>query len=915
MQDTHDQGAREQGGYAPAAVETSAQRFWNDTRAFEVTEDTDKPKYYCLSMLPYPSGALHMGHVRNYTIGDVISRFQRQQGRNVLQPMGWDAFGLPAENAAIKNNTAPAKWTYKNIEHMREQLKRLGFAYDWTREVTTCRPEYYRWEQQMFTRLMKKGLVYRKNSVVNWDPVDQTVLANEQVIDGKGWRSGATVEKREIPQWFLKITAYAQELLDGLDTLPGWPDAVKTMQRNWLGRSEGLEITFDVDGQAEPLTVFTTRPDTLMGVSYVAVAAEHPIAARAAADNPGLADFIASCRSGGVSEAELETQEKRGYYTGIDAIHPLTGDKVPVWVANFVLMGYGTGAVMAVPGHDERDWEFAQKYSLPIHMVVVDRGVVDAVAELKRDLAADGTDTVQNALDGGSSDAYQMSAAVETIKTFETNIHTVGAYTEHGTLINSGEFDGLDFAAAFDAIAAKLVATGRGERRVNWRIRDWGVSRQRYWGCPIPVIYCPTCGAVPVPEDQLPVVLPEDVAFSGVQSPIKADPTWRQTTCPTCGGPAERETDTFDTFMESSWYYARYTSPGAEAQVDERADYWTPVDQYIGGVEHAILHLLYFRFYHKLMRDEGLVHSDEPATNLLCQGMVIAETYFRKEDEGHLTWFNPADVDVQRDERARIIGAVLRSDGLPVEIGGVEKMAKSKNNGVDPQSMVDKYGADTVRLFSMFAAPPDQSLEWNEAGVEGMARFLRRLWRDVSAHAEAAHVAQGDGAGAEAARKTLRRQLHETIQKVTDDIGRRQSFNTAIAALMELLNAMGRFDDGSAAGAALRQEAFTAIVQLINPFTPHLSHALWQVLGHGETLVEDAGWPAVDPAALVRDSLTYAVQVNGKLRATIEVPAAASKEDAEAMARAEPAVARLLEGQTVRKVIVVPGKIVNIVAG
>ncbi|WP_036140262.1 leucine--tRNA ligase [Luteibacter sp. 9135] len=915
MQDTPDQGAREQGGYAPAAVESSAQRFWNDTRAFEVTEDSDKPKYYCLSMLPYPSGALHMGHVRNYTIGDVISRFQRQQGRNVLQPMGWDAFGLPAENAAIKNNTAPAKWTYKNIEHMREQFKRMGFAYDWTREVTTCRPEYYRWEQQMFTRLMKKGLVYRKNSVVNWDPVDQTVLANEQVIDGKGWRSGATVEKREIPQWFLKITAYAQELLDGLDTLPGWPDAVKTMQRNWLGRSEGLEITFDVDGQAEPLTVFTTRPDTLMGVSYVAVAAEHPIATRAAADNPGLADFIASCRSGGVSEAELETQEKRGYYTGIDAVHPLTGEKVPVWVANFVLMGYGTGAVMAVPGHDERDWEFAQKYSLPIHMVVVDRGVVDAVAELKRDLAADGTDTVQNALDGGSSDAYQVSAAVETIKTFETNIQTAGAYTEHGTLINSGEFDGLDFAAAFDAIAAKLAATGHGERRVNWRIRDWGVSRQRYWGCPIPVIYCPSCGAVPVPEDQLPVVLPEDVAFSGVQSPIKADPTWRQTTCPTCGGPAERETDTFDTFMESSWYYARYTSPGAEAQVDERADYWTPVDQYIGGVEHAILHLLYFRFYHKLMRDEGLVHSDEPATNLLCQGMVIAETYFRKEDEGHLTWFNPADVDVQRDERARITGAVLRSDGLPVEIGGVEKMAKSKNNGVDPQSMVDKYGADTVRLFSMFAAPPDQSLEWNEAGVEGMARFLRRLWRDVTAHVESAAVAQGDGAAAEASRRTLRRQLHETIQKVTDDIGRRQSFNTAIAALMELLNALGRFDDASAAGSVLRQEAFTAIVQLINPFTPHLSHALWQVLGQGETLVEDAGWPAVDPAALVRDSLTYAVQVNGKLRATIEVPAAASKEDAEAMARAEPAVARLLEGQTVRKVIVVPGKIVNIVAG
>ncbi|MGF6711978.1 leucyl-tRNA synthetase [Luteibacter sp. W1I16] len=913
MQDTHDQGTREQGGYAPDVIETAAQRFWNETRAFEVTEDTSRPKYYCLSMLPYPSGALHMGHVRNYTIGDVISRFQRQQGKNVLQPMGWDAFGLPAENAAIKNNTAPAKWTYKNIEHMREQLKRMGFAYDWTREVTTCKPEYYRWEQQMFTRLMKKGLVYRKNSVVNWDPVDQTVLANEQVIDGRGWRSGAVVEKREIPQWFLKITAYAQELLDGLDALPGWPDAVKTMQRNWLGRSEGLEITFDVDGQDEPLTVFTTRPDTLMGVSYVAVAAEHPIATRAAEGNSGLSAFIESCKAGGVSEAELETLEKRGYYTGIDATHPLTGEKVPVWVANFVLMGYGTGAVMAVPGHDQRDWEFAQKYSLPIKMVVVDRGVVDAVAELKRDLAAEGTDTVQNALDGGSSDAYQSSAAVETIKTFENDIQTAGAYTDYGTLINSGEFDGLEFKAAFDAIAAKLEAAGRGERRVNWRIRDWGVSRQRYWGCPIPVIHCPSCGAVPVPEDQLPVVLPEDVAFSGVQSPIKADPAWRKTTCPTCGGDAERETDTFDTFMESSWYYARYTSPGANGQVDERAKYWTPVDQYIGGIEHAILHLLYFRFYHKLMRDEGLVDSDEPATNLLCQGMVIAETYFRKETDGSSTWFNPADVDVQRDDRARIVGAVLRADGKPVEIGGVEKMSKSKNNGVDPQSMVEKYGADTVRLFSMFAAPPDQSLEWNEAGVEGMARFLRRLWRDVSTHAVS--VASGDDASGDAARKTLRRQLHETIQKVSDDIGRRQSFNTAIAALMELLNALGKFDDASIQGKALRQEAFTAIVQLINPFTPHIAHALWQLLGHGESLVEDAGWPQVDPAALVRDSLTYAVQVNGKLRATIEVPASASKDEAEAMARAEPNVARMLEGQTVRKVIVVPGKIVNIVAG
>jgi leucyl-tRNA synthetase len=570
---------------------------------------------------------------------------------------------------------------------------------------------------------------------------------------------------------------------------------------------------------------------------------------------------------------------------------------------------------MAVPGHDQRDWEFAQKYSLPIKMVVVDRGVVDALAELSRDLAkGDGTDATQHALEGGSTDAYAPSAAVETVKAFETGIQEAGAYTEHGYLVNSGEFDGLDFDEAFNAIAARLQAAGRGERRVNWRIRDWGVSRQRYWGCPIPVIYCPQCDAVPVPEDQLPVVLPEDVEFSGVQSPIKADPEWRKTTCPNCGGPAERETDTFDTFMESSWYYARYTSPGANAQVDDRAKYWTPVDQYIGGIEHAILHLLYFRFYHKLMRDEGLVASDEPATNLLCQGMVIAETYFRKEADGQFTWFNPADVDVQRDEKARIVGATLRTDGKPVEIGGIEKMAKSKNNGVDPQAMIGKYGADTVRLFSMFAAPPDQSLEWNEAGVEGMARFLRRLWRDVTTHAEGGK-GQGANPAGEAARKTLRRQLHETIQKVTDDIGRRQSFNTAIAALMELLNALNKFDDASEEGVALRQEAFTAVVQLINPFTPHVSHALWQALGHGEALVEDAGWPAVDPAALVRDSLTYAVQVNGKLRATIEVPANASKDEAEAMARAVPVVAAQLEGLTVRKVIVVPGKIVNIVAG
>jgi leucyl-tRNA synthetase len=920
MQDIQDQGSQDQGneqGYQPQALETAAQAYWREQRAYEVKEDPSRPKFYCLSMLPYPSGALHMGHVRNYTIGDVISRYQRMQGKNVLQPMGWDAFGLPAENAAIKNKTAPAKWTYQNIEHMRSQLQRMGFAYDWTREFATCRPDYYRWEQLMFTRLMKKGMAYRKNAVVNWDPVDQTVLANEQVVDGRGWRSGALVEKREIPQWFLKITDYAQELLDGLDTLPGWPDAVKTMQRNWIGRSEGLEIHFDVEGESEPLTVFTTRPDTLMGVTFLSIAGEHPLALKAAQGNEKLAAFLEELKHGGVSEAELETQEKRGMDTGIEAIHPLTGEKIPVFVANFVLMGYGTGAVMAVPGHDQRDWEFAQRYSLPIKMVVVDRAVLDAVAEINHDLRKGvGADPMRAALgNGGSIDAYETSAAVQLIESFEQSIQEDSAFTERGFLVNSGEFDGMDYAQAFDAMAARFERENKGIRRVNWRLRDWGVSRQRYWGCPIPVIYCPTCDAVPVPEDQLPVVLPEDVAFSGVRSPIKADPEWRKTTCPQCGGPAERETDTFDTFMESSWYYARYTSPGASDQVDERANYWLPVDQYIGGIEHAILHLLYFRFYHKLMRDAGLVKADEPATNLLCQGMVIAETFYRDNADGSKDWINPADVEIERDDKARVIGARSKHDGEPVKIGGTEKMSKSKNNGIDPQAMVDKYGADTVRLFSMFAAPPEQSLEWSEAGVEGMARFLRRFWREVTTHASNPDHPVVDPSALDAGQKTLRRQVHETIQKVSDDYGRRHSFNTAIAALMELLNALNKFNDQSDQGRAVRHEALEAMVLLLNPVVPHVSHALWQVLGHPASVLEDQAWPQVDGAALVRDSLTLAVQVNGKLRGTIEVAANASKEEAEALARAHPQVAAFLEGQTVRKVIVVPGKIVNIVAG
>jgi len=904
-----------QQAYDPRAVETAAQQFWNDSRAYVVDETSPKPKFYCLSMLPYPSGALHMGHVRNYTIGDVISRYQRMQGRNVLQPMAWDAFGLPAENAAIKNNTAPAKWTYANIEHMRSQLATLGYAIDWSREFATSKPDYYVHEQRMFVRLFKKGLAYRKQSVVNWDPVDQTVLANEQVIDGRGWRTGALVEKREIPQWFLRITAYAEELLGDLDRMPGWPDAVKIMQRNWIGRSEGLEIQFAVHGEREPLTVFTTRPDTLMGATYLAIAAEHPLAAKAAETRLLVAAFIDECRHGGTAEADIETQEKKGIDTGLVAVHPVTGEELPVWIANFVLMGYGTGAVMSVPGHDQRDWEFATKYDLLIKMVIVSDAVRDAITELGRD-ATKNPDAMSAALgESRAIDVYEPAAAESIVEEFERDIIEKGAYTEYGWLVNSGEYDGLDYRGAFDALAKRFEAVGGGTRRVNWRLRDWGVSRQRYWGCPIPIIYCAKCGAVPVPEDQLPVVLPENVEFTGVRSPIKSDPAWRKTTCPDCGGPAERETDTFDTFMESSWYYARYTSPGAADMVDARANYWLPVDQYIGGIEHAILHLLYFRFYHKLLRDAGLVKSDEPATNLLCQGMVIAETFFREEKDGSKTWINPADVEIRRDERARVVGAVLTADGKPVEIGGIEKMSKSKNNGVDPQAMVDKYGADTVRLFSMFAAPPDQSLEWNEAGVEGMARFLRRFWREVTTHADNPDHPEVDASTLNAAQKALRRQVHETIQKVSDDIGRRYAFNTAIAALMELLNAVSKFDDTSDQGRAVRHEALEAMVLLLNPVTPHICHALWQVLGHriGPGPLDDHAWPKADTAALAKDSVTLAVQVNGKLRGTIDVPVSASREDVERIALGEPKVAEFVGGATPKKVIVVPGKIVNIV--
>ncbi len=814
--------------YNPQQIEQEAQQYWAKHETFTAVEDPDREKFYCLSMFPYPSGKLHMGHVRNYTIGDVISRFQRMQGKSVLQPMGWDAFGLPAENAAIKNQVAPAEWTYQNMDEMRGQLQRLGYGYDWSREIATCRPEYYRWEQWMFTRLLKKGLVYKKSAVVNWDPVDNTVLANEQVVDGRGWRSGAVVERREIPQWFMKITDYAEELLGSLDKLDGWPEAVRTMQANWIGRSEGLELQFGVaeGSNDEPLTVFTTRPDTLMGVTYVAVAAEHPLAVAAAENNPELQAFLQECSRMETSEAAMETMEKRGMALGISVVHPITGDTVPVWVANFVLMGYGTGAVMAVPAHDQRDWEFATKYEIPIKPVI-------------------------RPADAEEADVSQA------------------AYTDKGVLYNSARFDGLDFKGAFNAIADYLEEEQKGQRKVNYRLRDWGVSRQRYWGCPIPVINCPSCGAVPVPEEQLPVVLPEEVDFDGVGSPIKKMPEFYETACPQCGGKAERETDTFDTFMESSWYYARYASRDqGESMLDERVNYWAPVDQYVGGVEHAILHLLYARFYHKLLRDEGLVNSDEPFTNLLTQGMVL-------------------------------------KDGA--------KMSKSKGNTVDPQELIDRYGADTVRLFIMFAAPPEQSLEWSDSGVEGAYRFIKRVWRLVHTHVDKGVVGNGvENDGLNDRQKEVRRMLHQTIHKVGDDIGRRMTFNTAIAAVMELTNHLSKFEDDSEQGRALMQEALEAVTLLLSPMVPHLSHQLWHALGC-EGAVIDQQWPRFDESALVQQSQTMVVQVNGKLRAKLEVAVDASREEVEAQALADENVLRFIEGKEVVKVIVVPKKLVNLV--
>ncbi|QKQ69213.1 leucine--tRNA ligase [Acinetobacter sp. 10FS3-1] len=864
--------------YQASAIEPQVQQDWESRKAFKVADTVEGPRRYILSMFPYPSGKLHMGHVRNYTIGDVISRFHRLKGETVLQPMGWDAFGLPAENAAIAHQVAPAKWTFENIAYMRDQLKKLGLAVDWDREFATCTPEYYRWEQWLFVQLYKKGLIYRKLSTVNWDPVDQTVLANEQVENGRGWRSGALVEKRDIPMYYFRITDYAQELLDDLDTLKdGWPQQVLTMQRNWIGRSQGMDITFpsaNPEVYANGLTVFTTRADTLMGVTYVAVAAEHPMALKAAENNPELAAFIEECRMGSVAEADLAVAEKKGMATGLSVKHPVTGEDIPVWIANYVLMSYGSGAVMAVPAHDERDFEFANKYGLTIKQVIDAKGAED-------------TD-----FDATEWQEWYGSKA--------------------GKLVNSGEFDGLDFQGAYDAFLAKLEPTGLASSKVQFRLRDWGVSRQRYWGCPIPMINCDTCGQVPVPEEQLPVVLPTDVVPDGSGNPLNKMPEFYETTCPCCGGDARRETDTLDTFVESSWYYARYASPDfTEGLVKpEASQTWLPVNQYIGGVEHAILHLLYARFFHKLMRDEGVVQGNEPFTNLLTQGMVLADTYYREAESGKKTWFNPADIDLERDEKGRIISAKYQGDGQDVIVGGQEKMSKSKNNGIDPQAIIDQYGADTARVFMMFAAPPDQSLEWSDAGVEGANRFLKRVWRLAAGFLEKSNSASViDTAKLSTAAQDLRRKTHETIQKVGDDIERRHAFNTAIAAMMELLNANNKFEAKDDNDVAVARESITTLLTLLAPFAPHLSQTLLAKFG---IELNSTLFPQVDESALTRNTQTIVVQVNGKLRGKLEIAVDASKDEVLAQAKALPEVQQFLTGPT-KKEIVVPNKLVNLV--
>ena len=854
--------------YRPDLIEPAVQQYWAENKVFKAIKDTSKEKYYCLSMFPYPSGRLHMGHVRNYTIGDVVSRYQRMNGKNVLQPIGWDAFGLPAEGAAIKNKTAPAKWTYENIEYMKKQLKMLGFGYDWDREIATCRPEYYKWEQWFFTELYKKGLVYKKNSTVNWCPNDVTVLANEQVHDGCCWRCDTPVEQKEIPQWFIKITDYAEQLLGGLDQLPQWPDMVKTMQRNWIGRSEGVEITFDVADTAEKVAVYTTRPDTFYGVSYLGIAAAHPLADLAAEKNPELAEFIREAKNAKVAEADLATMEKKGMATGLFAIHPLTGEKLPIWVANFVLMHYGTGAVMAVPAHDQRDFEFAQKYSLPIKQVIA------PLADEEIDL-------------------------------------TKQAFVEHGKLVNSAEFDGLDFNGAFNGIADKLEKLGVGKRQVNYRLRDWGVSRQRYWGAPIPMLTLPNGETVPAPIEDLPIILPEDVVMDGVKSPIKADPNWAKTTFN--GEPALKETDTFDTFMESSWYYARYTSPSyAEGMLDkDEANYWLPVDQYIGGIEHATMHLLYFRFFHKLLRDAGFVTSDEPAQKLLCQGMVLADAFYYTSPTNERIWVSPTQVTLERDEKGRIIKAT-DPEGRELVHTGMTKMSKSKNNGIDPQEMVEKYGADTVRLFMMFASPAEMTLEWQESGVEGAKRFLGRVWNLVYEYSQNPAKTALDVAALSADQKALRRDVHKTIAKVSDDIGRRQTFNTAIAAVMELMNKLTRAPLESEQDRAVMAEALSAVVRMLYPITPHICFELWKALGN-ESNIDHAEWVKADEAAMVEDEKLIVVQVNGKVRGKVTVAADADEETVKTVAFADENVKKFTDNTQIVKVIYVPGKLLNVV--
>ena len=854
--------------YRPDMIEPKVQQYWAENKVFKAIKDESKEKYYCLSMFPYPSGRLHMGHVRNYTIGDVISRYQRMLGKNVLQPFGWDAFGLPAEGAAIKNKTAPAKWTYENIAYMKKQLQLLGFGFDWDREIATCKPEYYKWEQWFFTELYKKGLVYKKTSTVNWCPNDETVLANEQVHEGCCWRCDTPVEQKEIPQWFIKITDYAEQLLGGLDALPQWPDMVKTMQRNWIGRSEGVEITFDVADTNEKVAVYTTRPDTFYGVSYLGIAAAHPLASLAAQNNPELATFIQEAKNAKVAEADLATMEKKGMATGLFAIHPLTGEKLPIWVANFVLMHYGTGAVMAVPAHDQRDFEFAQKYSLPIKQVIA------PLADEEIDL-------------------------------------TKQAFVEHGKLVNSAEFDGKDFDGAFNGIADKLEKLGVGKRQVNYRLRDWGVSRQRYWGAPIPMLTLENGDVVPAPMEDLPIILPEDVVMDGVKSPIKADPNWAKTTFN--GAPALKETDTFDTFMESSWHYARYTCPQYQnGMLDaEEANYWLPVDQYIGGIEHATMHLLYFRFFHKLLRDAGFVTSDEPADKLLCQGMVLADAFYYTSPTNERIWVSPTQVTLERDEKGRIIKAT-DPEGRELVHSGMTKMSKSKNNGIDPQEMVEKYGADTVRLFMMFASPAEMTLEWQESGVEGAKRFLGRVWNLVYQYQQNPAKTSLDITALSATQKALRREVHKTIAKVSDDIGRRQTFNTAIAAVMELMNKLTKASLESDQDRAVMAEALSAVVRMLYPITPHICFELWQALGN-ESNIDTAEWVKADEAAMVEDEKLIVVQVNGKVRGKVTVPATSSEEEIKTVAKADPNVSKFLDGKEILKEIYIPLKMLNFV--